>query len=394
MSEVAQLTPEIQQHLAMAFGEPQASVAPPAETTAPIVADQSPITGDQPPVNTTPSTSTPNQSINQPASEELDIIDPNEYLKQNLGYENWDAAKAAIQRLKELEQQATTPAEIKFANEEAKRWMEYFTAGKENELREALNARHQVSSIDTMNDEQKIKLFIKMQNPLYQQQHIDYVFKKEYGFDESQFKDEEGNITDPMGLDFARINALQKVQNDLAKANDFFATYKSKIELPEINQTGGAAINTGIQEDKAGTAKLEETYNNVIAPSLKALTEADLGMSFNIDDAQNQMKFDLGITIDKDDLEAAREKALYFRDWVETSFYDDKGNFQPKKLARAILLEANFDKYVQSAARQAVNAERKRMIEKETGLGERRQFNVDPAVMTELQQKMELAFSV
>jgi len=399
MSEnVATLSPEIQQHLAMAFGESMPAPAQEPQQTPSV--DQNALTepaataAQQAVPSITPAT---NQSANQPAEAEEVVYDPIEYLKENFGFNNgWEDLKKLQAEYQALQQRAQTPAEIKYANEQSKRWHEYIQAGNEDALWENLNARKQVRNLDTMNDEQKIKLFIKMNNPMFDQELVDYEYQRAYGFDESQFKDENGVLIDPMGHRHAKISSMQRMQNDLVKAQEFFNNYKSKIELPEINQAQAQAsiVDQDYESYKARTANATESYEKTIAPALKALAESDLNMSFNVNDPENQMSFDFGITVDKNDFDSARNEALNFSEWVEKAFYDEKGNFQPKKLARAILLERNFDKYAQSFVRQGVNAERKRIIEKETLGGIRRDFNVDPGVMTELQKQMERAFSV
>lgn len=400
MSETATptLTPELQQHLAMAFNEPlPAPVTEPAAPAAPPIEDGG---GQAAPAAEPAATSTPpapNQPINQPTAEEgVTYIDPNDYIKEHLGFDNWDVAKAELQRLRSLQQNAQTPAEIKFANDQAKRWFEYFTVpDKEDELYHALHARQQVKGLDSMGDEQKVKLFIKMNNPMFDQELIDYQFQQDYGFDDSRFKDENGVITDPLAYRHAKVASMQRMQGDLAKANEFFNNYKTKIELPEINQKPQSpVIDEAYEGYKARTANATEAYEKTIAPALQALVEADLNMAFNINDPDNQMQFDFGITVDKADFDAAKEDALFYTDYMERAFYDDKGAFQPKRLARAILLERNFDKYVQTIARQAVNAERKRSIEREAPGALKKDFNVAPEVMNELDQKMKLAFSV
>ncbi len=278
MAEIAAptLSPELQQHLAMAFNEPMpAPVTEPAAVIAPPTEES----GQAAPAAEPAATSTPpaiNQPINQPAAEEgVTFIDPNDYIREHLGFDNLDVAKSELQRLRALQQNAQTPAEIKYANEQSQRWHEYIQHGKENELREALNARHQVNGLDAMNDEQKVKLFIKMNNPMFDQELIDYQFQQNYGFNESAFKDENGVITDPLAYRYAKVAALQKMQGDLAKANDFFNNYKTKIELPEINQKPQSpVIDEAYEGYKARTANATEAYEKTIAPALQALMEA------------------------------------------------------------------------------------------------------------------------
>lgn len=396
MSENATLTPELQQHLAMAFNEPSpVPVTEPAASTALPVGSEGQAATSAADAAATSTTPAPNQSTNQPAAEEVTYYDPNDYLKEHLGFESWEAAKTELQKLRELQQAAQTPAEIKYANEYSKRIHQYIESGNEDALLENLNVRKTVRGLDSLNDEQKVKLFIKMNNPMFDQELIDYQFQQDYGFDDSRFKDDAGVVIDPLAYRHAKIASLQKMQGDLAKANDFFSNYKSKIELPEINQKPQAAtVDEAYEGYKARTATANEAYEKTIAPALQALVESDLNMTFNINDPENQIQFDFGITVDKADLDAAKEDALYYSDYAERAFYDEKGNFLPKKLARAILLDRNFDKYVQTVARQSVNAERRRLIDKEAPGQTKRDFNLNTEAMTELDQKMNMAFSV
>lgn len=317
------------------------------------------------------------------------------YLKEKFGYDNEQAALTELQALRELKAKPPV-AEHKFTNDEAKKWYEYFTASKEDELRESLNARKQVKDVDGMNDEQKIKLFIKMQNPLFDQELIDYQFGKDYGFNEAAFKDPEtGQITDPMAYRFAKVASQQKMQNDIQKANEYFSQYKSKIELPAIQAQSAPIVDESYEGYKASTAKAQEDYNNIIAPALTALTEAQLPFNVNVNDPNNQMQFDVNVVVDKQDFEDARKSALDYSDHLSKTYYDQTGKFLPEKLAKAILLEKNFDKYAQTIARQAVMAERKRVIEKESSGGViRKDFTNPEAGKTELQIQMERAFAV
>lgn len=397
MSEVAtpQLSPEMQRHYAMAFNEPIPEAAQVNEPPAGELGGDSqagstnePLAGDQ-------GSQQPGSGASAGTNEAAETIyDPNDYIKEHLGFDNWETAKEEISRLRQLQETANQPKEIKYSNEYSKRIHEYLEAGKEDELWENLNARRTVRGLDGMNDEQKVKLFIKMNNPMFDQELIDYQFQQDYGFDESRFKDENGVILDPLAYRHAKIASLQKMQGDLAKANEFFNNYKTKIELPQISPAQQAAIvDEAYESYKARTAEATEAYNKTIAPALQSLVESDVNMAFNINDSENHMNFDFGITVDKADFDAAKQDALFYSDWVEKTFYD-KGVFQPKKLARAILLERNFDKYVQTIARQSVNAERKRVIEKETPGVTRKGFDVGSPEKSELDKRMEMAFSV
>lgn len=377
--EQAELKQQFEYHTAMAFGE---------VPTVSATQQENIVTNPENPDDKGASV-----AATQPAND-FDIVDPSEYLKAELGIESVDAIKAAFAELQELKSKAQTPAEIKFANDEAKKWFDYFREGKEDELYNALHGRKQVKNLETYSDEQKLKLYIQMQNPRFDQELIDDEYNSLYKIDEERLKNPDTDEVDPLKLRKERMRMQQRIENDIAKANDFFGQYKTKIELQDISAPK-QEIDQAYQDYQASIAQSQQEYANVIVPSVNSLKETDVQFSVKVDDPNNQMQFELSVVPDVNDFNTAKNDALDYSGYITKTFYDDKGNFNAAKLNRAILLEKNFEKYAQSIARQAVNAERKRVIAKEAGGGGVvRNFNVNPQQMTELQKEAEKAFAV
>lgn len=355
---------------------------------APVVAAQ-PETGTSPAADT-PAATQPAAISPAPTAEQ--IIDANEYLKSQLGFEKWEDAKAAIAEYQKLK---STPqaAAYEWKSEEAKRIASLVNEDKVEELADYFQGKKTIKGLDTMNEEQQLKLWIKMQNPLYDQDLVDARFQYDYGFDESKFKDEEGNIKDQMAYRFAKIDAMQKKQNDVVKAKEFFNQYKSKIELPAIQQAQ-TSVDKEYEDYKASIAESNRLYETQVVPAINALTESDATFKVSLNDTNNSMNFEVSVVPDKADFDAARANALNLQDYL-TSFYDEKGNINAARLQKMVLLEKNFDKYAQSIARQAVNAERKRVLAKETPDVTRRDVSViDDRPKTELEQNLEMAWKV
>src|SRR5689334_8357863 len=269
-TQSVQISPEIQRELAMAFGEQPPPLSPQPQNEG------------QPPVSQTPQSDVP------PSDDTEEAFEEGEYLKQHFGTDDLPSIVNQWKEIEQLRQKAQTPAEIKFANDEAKKWATYFMEGKEDDLYQSLHARQQIKNLDTMNDEQKIKLFIKMQNPMFDQELIDYQFNKDYSFDDSPYKDPvEGTITDPMGLRYAKMSAQQRMQNDLSKANEYFSQYKSKIDLSDIQPQ--RPVDNDYESYKASNAQAKESYDKLIVPAVNALKESDAQFNVKVDDANNQM---------------------------------------------------------------------------------------------------------
>lgn len=303
-------------------------------------------------------------NIAAPASDNVHVIAPSDeiaiddkvYLKQQTGYEDWNQLKTDIEAFKALKETPQTQAEIKYANEESKRIHEAILAGNTKEVRDYLNAQELLSGIDSMNDEQRLKLYIKMQNPLFSDRLVNEEFQDQYHLDEDSI--------DESKIERERLKLEQRKINDVKAANDYFTKYKTQIELPTIETQIAQQQNVdeSYEAFKASNAKAIEDYNNMVLPAINALKESDVALNININDANNQMQFDISVMPEKTDFDRAKMEATDFGGYVQKAYYDEKGNFLAHKLQRAILLDQNFDKYAQSIARQAVNAERKRVV--------------------------------
>lgn len=377
---VSQEQPSLAELAHLAFGDPLPAAA--TEAAAPAVTE-------------TPAAPVGTVAVPTETSQE-EIVDDIVYLKQQLGYENWEDAKAEIEELRKLKTAPPKTEEVKFTNEESKKLYQYLREGKEDEVAKYISGRQILKDVDNKPDEDKLKLYIKLQNPLFDSELIEDEYNSLYTIDENdeKFKNAEGD-TDQLKLRKEKLRIQQRIQNDAQKAQEYFSQYKTKIELPDI-QPQQATVDEGYEEYKASTAKSVEVYNSVIAPAIKSLKESDVNLGISVNDESNQMKFDVAIVPEQTDFEKARQGALSVVDFLEKTCYDANGNFLPAKLQRLILLEQNFDKYAQSIARQAVNAERKRVIEKETpNNGVRRDYSVmTPEVKTELDKHAQMAFSI
>lgn len=325
-------------------------------------------------------------ALTETIAQPVGVPDYNAFVKETFGVDNVDAAKAEWLSLQELKVKPASAAEISFANEQSKKIYNHLLKGETKLVYDYLDAQEKLGNVGSLDADQQLRLFYKMQNPLYDDEIIDLKLKKEYGFNEEDYKDEDGKITDHTGYRLAKADSAFKKQNDLQKAKDFFTQYQTKIELPDI-QTPQTNVDEDYTAYKASNASADEAYNNVTVPGIKALKEADVSLKVSINDANNKMQFDINIVPEQTDFEAAKQDSLSLSQFLKKTCYDKDGKFVPQNLQRLVLLSNNFDKYGQAIARQAVNAERKRVIEQETaGNGMQRNFQtqVEPSEMDAL----------
>lgn len=345
---------------------------PTAQTTTPPAADQPPATPE--PATTTPPPATP---------------DYTSFLKE-YGFENIDSFTQKLKTWQELEKNPPK-AEPTFPNEESRRWAEYFTAGKEEELYSALHARQQVKGVDALGNEDRLKLYIRLQNPMYDQELIDARFQRDYGFDESKFKDEDGNITDHLAYRMAKIDAQQKMSSDIEKANQYFSQYKQKIELPIIQQSPNPSQDEDykeylnyrkmLEQEQQSTEKAEAAYSK--------LSEKDIPFKFSFNDEASKLNFEVDYTLDKEGFEKARANCLNWTEYLKNRYYSEDGSPQTQKFLRDNYIVDNFDKLVTEIQKQTVNATMKWFLERNKGGGQQqvmRNYNLQPDVANQNKQ--------
>lgn len=288
---------------------------------------------------------------------DTEVVDVVSYLKNNFGFENEDQAKAAFNEYNELKTKVQQPAQPQFANEETRLWYDYITNGKEEELYTKLGQRREVKNVDNLSDQDKLKLYIHLQNPLFDDELINDEYNSLYTVSEERFKNDLDEV-DQLALRKEKLRAQQRIMNDVGKANEYFGQYKSKIELQPIQQAQN--VDPNYEAYKSSMEKDMQEYTTNIEPAIKSLKQEELAMQFKIEDAQNQMDFNLSIEVTPEDLEQAKANALDFENFLNKNIYKDN-KFMANNYAKLLLVSQNFDKYVRSAARQAVMAERKRV---------------------------------
>jgi hypothetical protein len=312
------------------------------------------------------------------------VFNETEFLKE-FNVESKDAIKAALAELNELKAKATTPAEFQFASDEAKKLAAAINSLDLKAVKQYVDTQAMLADAETLSEAEQLKLYIKMKNPMFDQELVDDEFNELY-----TVKNED-DFDDPIALRKAKVKVQQRMMNDTAQAKEFFAQHKQSIKLPEI-QSIQPTVDAEYEAYKASTAQSTETYQKVIVPTITALKESDLGLNVKISDPQNQLDFAVSVAPDKSDLEFAKSNALNFEGFLETFWKD--GKLDGQRLARLILLDKKADSYFQSAARQGAMAERKRVIERETGVvTTQRDTNVSTGEKTELQKRMEYALS-
>jgi hypothetical protein len=114
---------------------------------------------------------------------EEEIVDADEWLKTEFGWESADAAKAEIEKLRNS---ATSQAEIEFANEQSAKFFKLLQEGKEDDIYAFLENKKKfdrlssITDLDTRSASEIIKLNMQQKYRDLTPAEIEYKFNKQF----------------------------------------------------------------------------------------------------------------------------------------------------------------------------------------------------------------------
>lgn len=215
---------------------------------------------------TTQTAETTTQTAAQQAND--DVVDADEYLRQNLGYESWDAAKQEIEELKKLKE-AQQANEIKFANDESEKLFKALQEGKEDEIFEVLSKKQEfkrIEKLDVTNPKdasELIKANLKLKHPQLDLTEIEDIFQENYYKSpkptqrDDQTDEEYQEALEDWKLRTEAID--RKMVRDAKIAKPEVLSLQSKIVIPDIPTNNSQAAGQ-TQEDLEAFTKAKESF--------------------------------------------------------------------------------------------------------------------------------------
>jgi len=228
--------------------------------------------------------SLPDQGVSQAPQQqeeeyEEEIVDADEWLKGQFGWENADAAKAEIEELRKLRESAQTESEIEFANEQSAKFFRMVQEGKEDELYSFLENKKKLdrlvsSDLDRSTAAEIIKLNMQQKYQDLTPDEIEYKFKKQFSIPskpvqrdietdyeyEERLLDWENQVKD--------IETEMFIEAKLARPE--LEKYKNELVLPEVEFENGPTQFSQEELDMR-----ESILNNYYDAAQRALDEFD-----------------------------------------------------------------------------------------------------------------------
>jgi len=350
----------------------EASPAPaataPAQQTVAGPTEEKPVSNPIPPQE--------NQSTPSPSA-----FDPSTFLKETFGVDNADAIKQQISRVKELEEKAKTPAEYAYANEQAKLLATAINSGDFKPVKEYIDTQLMLSSLEGMTEDQQLKLYIKMQNPLFNDKLVEEEFNDMYVLNEEE--------VDESRVERERIKIAQKKMNDVAAAKAFFDAKKSKITLPEI-KAQAEVVDPEYAAWKEQQSKIDaDRGENVEAYS--KLTPQDIASTFKFNDEANKLAFDISYEPDADSLRETLSTVTDDKKFL-ADYAGQDGSLDRKKFLQHIYAGRNLEKIANSLIVQAVNQTKKWFLMNQKNVNDPVVRNYNEAPQSEVQALRDKVF--
>lgn len=289
--------------------------------------------------------------------EDPDIVDANEYLKQRLGFDDWDSAAKQIEELRKA-------PKIDFENETSRKFYEYAKEQKEEELLNFLQEKKKIERLssadikDSKTAEEIIKLSMSQKNKDLDQSEIDFLFnekfqkpsKPEQGYNELDSEYEE------------RVSAWESKVNEVEKR----LVIEAKLAKPEIDKIRDSLILPDIrqqdfqQEQTPEELEVHKKYFDSYYNSVNETINSFEGFTATVKD--EGADFNVAYIPSYEEKQAVAEQMKYFADhnldanmifadrWV-----NDDNTINTKQMAKDLFLLQNEGKITQKYVNDAAN---------------------------------------
>jgi hypothetical protein len=233
---------------------------------------------------------------------EEEIVDADEWLKGQFGWENADAARAEIEELRQLRENASSQAEIEFANEQSAKFFKLMQEGKEDDLYSFLENKKKfdrltsISELDTRSAAEIIKLNMQQKYKDLTPNEIEYKFNKQFSVPQRPAQgdletDEE--YQEKLSNWEARVKDVETemfIEAKLAKPE--LEKFKNELVLPDVQfETGQQGYEPTQEELDAQSALMNQFKESAIA----ALSSFD-GFSVSVKDEEVEIPLSYAVS--------------------------------------------------------------------------------------------------
>lgn len=251
----------------------------------------------EPAAETQPTTTSPDTQEEY----EEEIVDADEWLKTQFGWENAESAKAEIEELRKLRENATTQSEIEFANEQSAKFFKLLQEGKEDDLYSFLDQKKKIdrlasADLDNATASEIIKLNMQQKYKDLTPSEIEYKFNKQFGIPSRPVQkdvetDEE--YQERFSAWESRVKDIETemfIEAKLAKPE--LEKYKSELILPDIQFEGTQQSYEPSQEELDAQVALINSFKQNAQSALKSFD----GFSVSVKDEEVEIPLSYAVS--------------------------------------------------------------------------------------------------
>lgn len=244
---------------------------------------------------------TPASSPNTQEEYEEEIVDADEWLKGQFGWESAEAAKTEIEELRKLRENANTKTDIEFANEQSAKFFKLLQEGKEDDLYSFLDQKKKIDRLSSSDLNQAtaseiIKLNMQQKYKDLTPSEIEYKFNKQFGVPSKPFqKDIESDEEYQERLQSweSQVKDIETEMFIEAKlARPELEKYKSELILPDIQFEGAKQDYEPTQEELEAQSVLINSFKQNAQSALKSFD----GFSVSVKDEEVEIPLSYAVS--------------------------------------------------------------------------------------------------
>jgi len=249
---------------------------------------------------------------------EEEIVDADEWLKTQFGWDNAEAAKAELEELRQLRESASSPAEIEFANEQSAKFFKLMQDGKEDDLYSFLENKKKfdrltnITELDTRSAAEIIKLNMQQKYRDLTPNEIEYKFNKQFAVPQRPVQgdlDTDEEYQEKLSNWEARVKDVETemfIEAKLAKPE--LEKFKNELVLPDVQfETGQQGYEPTQEELEAQAALMDQFKESAIA----ALSSFD---GFNVSVKDEEVEIPLSYSVSDEEKSAVASQIERFAD--------------------------------------------------------------------------------
>lgn len=233
---------------------------------------------------------------------EEEVVDADEWLKTQFGWENADAAKAEIEELRKLREGSSSQAEVEFANEQSAKFFKLLQEGKEDDLYSFLENKKKfdrlssITDLDTRSAAEIIKLNMQQKYKDLTPAEIEYKFNKQFSVPnkpnqgDMETDDEYQERLQSWEAKAKDIETEMFIEAKLAKPE--LEKFKNELVLPDVQFESESQNYQPTQEELEAT----EALMNQFKESAKAALSSFDGFNVSVKDEEVEIPLSYAVS--------------------------------------------------------------------------------------------------